>query len=58
MHTAASAIDPERREVRCRNGGATGYDLLSIDIGSSPPTAGVPGAGEHALALKPARRFI
>lgn len=34
------------------------FDILSFDIGSAPNTAGVPGAGEHAIAIKPIDRFL
>jgi selenide,water dikinase len=33
------------------------YDLLSIDIGSTPRPDLVPGAAEHAIAVKPIDRF-
>ena len=33
------------------------YDVLSIDIGSAPRSDDVPGAAEHAIAVKPIDRF-
>src|SRR5436853_1772408 len=33
------------------------YDILSIDIGSVPRSDDVPGAAEHAIAVKPIDRF-
>src|SRR5206468_6840561 len=33
------------------------YDVLSIDIGSAPRSDDVPGAAEHAVAVKPIDRF-
>ena len=33
------------------------YDVLSIDIGSTPRSDDVPGAAEHAIAVKPIDRF-
>src|SRR5437660_10271118 len=33
------------------------YDVLSIDIGSAPRSDDVPGAAEHAIAIKPIDRF-
>lgn len=53
MAATASGIDPGRREVRCEDGSVTGYDILSIDIGSAALTGAVPGAAEHAFPLKP-----
>jgi selenide, water dikinase len=53
----AVALDPARRVVRCAGGRAVEYDLLSINIGSTP-NASVPGAEEHAIAVKPIDRFL
>src|SRR5207302_5233180 len=33
------------------------YDVLSVDIGSAPHSDDVPGAAEHAIAVKPIDRF-
>src|SRR5437764_12753089 len=33
------------------------YDVLSIDIGSAPRSDDVPGAAEHAIAVKPIDRL-
>jgi selenide, water dikinase len=33
------------------------YDVLSIDIGSTPRSDDVPGAAEHAISVKPIDRF-
>ncbi|MEQ9640432.1 MAG: selenide, water dikinase SelD [Alphaproteobacteria bacterium] len=57
-HTAADGIDPLRREVRCVDRPAVPYDLLSIDIGSAPRQAGIEGAREHALPVKPVDGFL
>ncbi len=37
---------------------AVGYDVVSIDIGSSPRTDLVPGAAEHVVPVKPIGRFV
>src|SRR5262249_33098764 len=34
------------------------YDLLSLNIGSTPNTADVPGASEHAIPVKPIDGFL
>jgi len=34
------------------------FDLVSLDIGSTPPLALVPGAAEHALGIKPIDVFL
>ena len=50
-------IDRRARQVLCRTRPPLPYDLLSINIGSTPQLAGVAGASEHALPVKPIRRF-
>lgn len=34
------------------------FDLVSLDIGSTPPLQGIPGASEHGLAVKPIEHFL
>lgn len=48
-----TALDPPRRQLHCRDRGTLSYDILSIDIGSQPELASVPGAREHAVPVKP-----
>jgi selenide,water dikinase len=48
-----TALDPPRRQLHCRDRGTISYDILSIDIGSQPELASVPGAREHAVPVKP-----
>jgi len=50
-------IDRDARKVLCRTRPALPYDVLSINIGSTPQLARVHGAAEHALPVKPIRRF-
>ena len=50
-------IDREARKVLCRNRPPVAYDALSINIGSTPQLAGVAGASEHVVPVKPIRRF-
>lgn len=49
-------LDRVGRRVLCRQRPPVAYDLLSINIGSTPHPGDVPGA-EHAIAVKPIRRF-
>ena len=51
------AIDRVARRVECRERPPVRYDLLSINVGSTPRLATVPGAAMHAVAVKPIRRF-
>jgi selenide,water dikinase len=50
-------LDLERRTVVCRDGPPVSYDLLSINVGSTPNVS-VPGAAEHATPVKPIDRFL
>jgi selenide,water dikinase len=50
-------IDRARRQVRLRGRPGLAYDRLSINIGSTPQAAQVPGAAEHAVPVKPIVRF-
>lgn len=54
----AIGLDLPNRQVICRGGARLSYDLLSIDIGSTPNTADVPGAAEHAIPVKPIDGFL
>ena len=46
-------LDLAGRRVICRGRPPVPYDLLSLNIGSTPNTADVPGASEHAIPVKP-----
>ena len=54
----AVGIDLANRRVLCRNRPAVSYDLLSIDVGSTPNVGDVPGAAEHAVPVKPIDGFL
>jgi selenide,water dikinase len=49
----AVGFDRAARRVQLKGGGELAYDILSIDIGITPDLAGIAGADEHALAVKP-----
>jgi selenide, water dikinase len=53
----AIGIDREARRVLCRNRPPVPYDLLSINIGSTPQVRQVPGADDHAVPVKPIGKF-
>lgn len=57
-HDEAIGLDLAGRRVICRDRPPVRYDILSIDIGSRPNTAGVDGAAEHALPVKPIDGFL
>ncbi len=52
------ALDLENNKVLCANGLVVDFDLLSIDIGSTPATISVSGAAEYAIAAKPVSQLL
>jgi selenide,water dikinase len=50
-------IDRAERRVICRQRPPVAYDLLSINIGSTPRLGHVAGAHAHAVPVKPIRQF-
>ena len=53
VQARACGIDTVQRRLALSDGGTLDYDLLSLDVGSTPSTAEIPGAAEHAIAVKP-----
>ena len=51
-------LDLENQQVLCATRPPVAFDLLSIDIGSTPATTSVPGAAEYAIAAKPVAQFL
>ena len=51
-------LDLAARRIICRDRPPVPYDILSIDIGSTPSARDVPGAGAHAIPVKPIDGFI
>jgi selenide, water dikinase len=51
-------LDIAGRRVICRRRPPVPYDLLSLNIGSTPNTADVPGASENAIPVKPIDGFL
>lgn len=51
-HDEVVGLDLANRKVFCRDRPAVSYDILSIDIGSTPSLTAT-GSAEHALAIKP-----
>ena len=54
---AVVGIDRAARRVICKDRPPVAYDLLSINIGSTPRLGQVPGADAHAVPVKPIRQF-
>ncbi len=57
-HDEAIGLDLAAKRVLCRDHPPLRFDVLSINIGSTPNTAHVPGATEHAVAVKPIDSFV
>ena len=53
----ALGLDRALRKVICGNRPPVPYDCVSINIGSTPQIAGVAGAAEHAVPVKPINGF-
>ncbi len=54
----AIGIDLTAKRVICASGPPLDFDLLSIDIGSTPNTRSVQGAAAHAIPVKPIDSFL
>jgi selenide,water dikinase len=54
----AVGLDPANKRVICRDRPPVPFDLLSLDIGSTPNTGLTPGAAEHAIPVKPIGAFL
>ncbi|MEH1783197.1 MAG: FAD-dependent oxidoreductase [Nostoc sp.] len=52
------ALDLKNNKVLCASGLAVDFDVLSIDIGSTPATISVSGAAEYAIAAKPVSQLL
>ena len=57
-HDEVTGIDLEGRRVLCRNRPPTHYDVLSINIGSTPRTSDVEGATGAVVPVKPIGGFL
>jgi len=58
FETAGSFIDFPLGVVRCVDGTEIAFDVLSIDTGPMANTAVIPGAGGHAVSVRPIESFI
>ena len=57
VHGAVTGLDLDRNEALIDGRPPLAFDLVSLDIGSTPSPAGIEGA-EHALPVKPVDRFL
>ncbi|MBT3305764.1 MAG: selenide, water dikinase SelD [Alphaproteobacteria bacterium] len=57
-HDEATAIDLKAKQVTCKDRPAVPYDVLSINIGSTPSFNGIAGAEEFTTPVKPINNFV
>jgi len=54
----AIGLDLENNRVICANRPPVPFDLLSIDIGSTPAALTIPGAATYTIPVKPISQFL
>ncbi|MDY6940054.1 MAG: selenide, water dikinase SelD [Cyanobacteriota bacterium] len=54
----AIGLDLQNDRVLCANHPPIAFDVLSMNIGSTPATISVPGAAEYAIRAKPVSQFL
>jgi selenide,water dikinase len=57
IHDEAVGIDRSARHILTRGHPPIRYDIVSLDIGSAPRSAEVPGAAEYTVPVKPIAHF-
>jgi selenide,water dikinase len=58
VHARASGLDRANRQVLCADREPVPYDVVSIDVGSTPSLDSIVGAREHGIAVKPIATFL
>jgi selenide,water dikinase len=58
IRAAASGLDPVGQEVLFEDRTRLAYDVVSFDIGSTPPKANIAGAAEFGIPIKPLDSFL
>lgn len=58
VHGEAVGLDRVNKRVLIAGGEPVPYDVVSIDVGIAPALAGIAGAAEHAIAVKPIGSFL
>ncbi|MES1022881.1 selenide, water dikinase SelD [Gloeocapsa sp. BRSZ] len=54
----AIGLDLDNKQVICAHRPPVAFDIVSLDIGSTPATISVPGATEYAIAAKPISQLL
>jgi len=58
FHSEVIGLDLASRRVICLDRPPVPYDVLSINIGSTPSARHIPGVAEHAIPVKPIDGFL
>ena len=58
VRDTVNGLDLQTRTLALADGDTEPFDLLSLDLGSVPDPLLVPGAREHAIAVRPAAPFL
>ncbi|CAN5183487.1 FAD-dependent oxidoreductase [soil metagenome] len=58
VEAGADGVDVGARRLTCEGRPPVPYDILSFDIGSTTDGAGVPGASEHTVPVRPIDSFL
>lgn len=58
IHGQLVSIDLAARQIALAGRPPMGFDLLSLNTGSTPAMAGVPGASQHAVPAKPMAALV
>lgn len=58
VENAISGLDLTRSTARCVNDADQFFDIVSIDTGSTPITANIPGADQHGMPVKPVAQLL
>ena len=58
IRASVLSIDPAAKKLSLANGDTVEYDVASLNLGSMPNYFAVPGAGAHAIAVKPFDAFF
>ena len=57
IHGEVTGIDRAKKQIAIAGRAPLSYDLLSIDVGTTPKIDDIEGACDHALAVKPVSAF-
>ena len=58
VQTSCSGLDLAAKQIRCANGEAVPFDQVSIDTGPAANLAGLAGAIEYGLPIRPIEGFV